>query len=93
MIEAPPFADLGAQSEGSQRVDPAQAPKPGDRVRARGADGELRELGLDLVAAGDQHVVGVQVVRQRRPRALIGEPHRVSHERCRRVHASPWPSQ
>ena len=37
MIEALPFADLGAQPERGERVDPAQAPKPGDRMRARGA--------------------------------------------------------
>ena len=76
MIETLPLADLGAQPHRGQRVDPAQAPEPGDRVRARRADRELRELGLDLVAAGDQHVVGVQIVSQRRPRRVIGEPHR-----------------
>jgi hypothetical protein len=27
---------------------------------------ELREVGLDLIAPGDQHVVGVQVVSRRR---------------------------
>ena len=41
MIEALPFADLGAQPERGQRVDPAQASEPGDRVRARGAEREL----------------------------------------------------
>ena len=76
MIEAPPLADLRAQPERGQRVDPAQASQPRDRVRARRAERELREVGLDLVAAGDQHVVGVQVVGQRRPRGMIGEPDR-----------------
>jgi len=36
MIEAFPFADLRAQSQGGQRVNPAQAPQPGDRPSARG---------------------------------------------------------
>ena len=67
MIEAAPLADLGTEPERGQRVDPAQAPQPRDRVRARDAERELCELGLDLIAAGDQHVVSVQVVRQRRP--------------------------
>ena len=67
MIETLPFADLGAQTQRRQRVDPAQAAQPRDRVRARSGEGELRELGFDLVAARDQHVVRVQVVSQRRP--------------------------
>ena len=37
MIEALPLADLRAQPERGERVDPAQAPQPGDRVRARRA--------------------------------------------------------
>ena len=76
MIEASPLADLRAQPERGERVDPAQAPQPGDRVRARRAERELGEVGLDLVAAGDQHIVGVQVVGQRRLGGMIGEPDR-----------------
>jgi hypothetical protein len=45
-------------------------------VRARRADRELREVGLDLIAPSDQHVMGVQIVSQRRPRSVISEPHR-----------------
>ena len=37
---------------------------------------ELGEVGLDLIAAGDQDVVGVQVVGQCRLRGMIGEPDR-----------------
>jgi hypothetical protein len=48
MIETPPLADLGAQSQRRERVDPAQAPQPGDRVRAWGGERELREFGFDL---------------------------------------------
>ncbi len=66
MIEALPLADLGAQPECGERVDPAQTPKPGDCVRARDAGRELCKVGFDLVAACDQDVVGVQIVGQRR---------------------------
>ena len=62
MIEPLQLADLGAQPERGERVDPAQTPQPRDRVRARDGDRELCEVGLDLVAAGDQHVVRVQIV-------------------------------
>ena len=51
MIEALPLADLGAQPERGQRVDPAQTPQPRDRGRARGGESELGELGLDLGTA------------------------------------------
>ena len=51
MIEALPLADLGAQAQCGQRVDPAQASEPCDRVRARDTERELRELGFDLVEA------------------------------------------
>ena len=67
MIKALPLADLGTEPERGQRVDPAQASQPRDRVRARGAERDLCEVGLDVVAAGNQHIVSVQVVSQRRP--------------------------
>ena len=54
MIEALPLADLGAQPERGERVDPAQAPQPRGRVRTRRAERELGEVGLDLVTACDQ---------------------------------------
>ena len=76
MIEASPLTDLRAQPKRRERVDPAQAPQPGDRVRARGADRELGEIGLHLLTAGDQHVMGVQVVGQCRLGGMIGEPNR-----------------
>ncbi|MGO9903321.1 MAG: hypothetical protein ACLP0J_27375 [Solirubrobacteraceae bacterium] len=46
MIKATPLADLRAQPQRRERVDPAQAPQPRDRVRARRAQRELREVGL-----------------------------------------------
>jgi hypothetical protein len=52
MIEALPLADLSAQPGRGERVDPAQASEPRDCVRTRDAGRELREIGLDLVAAG-----------------------------------------
>jgi hypothetical protein len=33
-------------------------------VRARRADRELGEVGFDLIAAGDQHIMSVQIVSQ-----------------------------
>ena len=59
MIEASPLPDLSAEPERGQRVDPAQAAQPRDRVRARSACRERGQVGLDLIAAGDQDVVGV----------------------------------
>jgi transposase len=59
-----------------ERVDPAQASEPCDRVRARGGDRDRCQVGLDLIASCDQHIVGMQVVGQRRPRGVIGEPDR-----------------
>ena len=35
VIEPFPLADLGARPQRGQRVDPAQAPQPSDRVRAQ----------------------------------------------------------
>ena len=57
MTESLPLADLGAQPQGGQCVDPVQTTQPRHGVRARSAQRELRELCLDLIAAGDQHVV------------------------------------
>jgi len=71
MIESLPLADLGAQPERGERVDPAQAAQPGDGVRARRARRQLGEVGLDLVTARDQHVVGVQLASHGRPRGVV----------------------
>jgi hypothetical protein len=60
MINALPFADLATEPERGERVGLEQAPQPRDRRRAPGAQRQLRELGLDLVPAGDQHIVSVQ---------------------------------
>jgi len=76
MIEALPLADLGAQPERGESVDPTQASEPRDRVPARDGERELRQVGLHLVAAGDQHIVGVQIVAQCGPRGVVGEPDR-----------------
>lgn len=73
VIEAVPFADLGAQADRGQRGDLAQASQPRDRRAARRARGELFELCLELVAAGDEHVVRVQVVSERQPGRMIAE--------------------
>ncbi len=94
MIEALPFADLGTEPERCERVDPAQAPQPGDGVRAWDAGRELREVGFDLVTACDQHVLGradksASVARE----ARSANRTEVSHERCLRDHVSPGPSQ
>jgi hypothetical protein len=35
-LEPAEVADLGRQADRGQRVDPAQAPQPGDRLRVRG---------------------------------------------------------
>src|SRR4029079_6876525 len=56
--EAREVADLGAQPDRRQRVDPAQAAQPGDRRGPRRLVGYLGELVLDAVAAGEQDVVG-----------------------------------
>jgi hypothetical protein len=44
VLEAIERADLGAQPERGERVDPAQAPQPRDRLGPRRCGGELLEL-------------------------------------------------
>ena len=73
MVEPLEGADLGAQAERGQRVDPAQAPQPGDRHGPGRVGRELLELGLDPLTARQQHVVGVQVVGDRQLRGTVGE--------------------
>jgi hypothetical protein len=73
MVKAIALADLGAQPERGERVDPAQASQPGDRDRERRLGRERGELALDPVAAGDQHVVGVQIIGDRQLGGAIGE--------------------
>jgi hypothetical protein len=67
VLEARELADLGARPERRARVDPARAPRPGDRLGPRRAGGELFELGFDPIAAGQQHVASVRVVGDRQP--------------------------
>jgi hypothetical protein len=67
MIKALERADLGADPHRRQGADPAQAPQPGDRLGEDRLASELLELGLDPVAAGQRHVVGVHVVGRRQP--------------------------
>lgn len=51
VIEALELADLGADPQGRQRADPAQASQPGDRLGEDRLTGELLELCLDAVAS------------------------------------------
>ncbi len=71
MIESFPLAGLGTQPERCEGVDPAQAPQPGDGVRARDTERELGQVVFDLVAASDQNIVGMEIVGQRRPRGQV----------------------
>jgi hypothetical protein len=68
-----PVADLGAQPERGQGVDPAQATQPRDRLTPHAARGELLELAHDVLAPRQQYVVGVQVIGVGDPRRLIAE--------------------
>ena len=92
VVEAVKLADLGAQPERGERVDPAQAPQPADCAGERRVGRERRELLLDPVAAGDQYVVGVQVVGDRQLRGAVGEPQAREPFRCLSDHGSPGPS-
>jgi hypothetical protein len=67
VIEALEVTDLGADPQGREGVYPAQATQPGERLGEDRLAGELLELRLDPVAAGQQHVVGVHVIGQRQP--------------------------
>jgi hypothetical protein len=67
MIEALELADLGTDPQGGEGADPAQAAQPRDRLGEERLAGELLELGLDPLASGQQHVVGMHVVGDRQP--------------------------
>jgi hypothetical protein len=72
-IEALEVADLGAQPDRRERVDPAQAAQPRDRLRPRRAGHELGDRGLQAVATDDQRVDRAEVVQQRDLRAARAE--------------------
>jgi hypothetical protein len=73
MLEALEPLDLGAQPDGAERVDPAQAPEPGDRLSPRRERRQLGDRGLELIATDDQRVDRAEVVKQRRLRAGLGQ--------------------
>ena len=71
--EALEVADLGADAERRQRVEAVQAAQPRDDRRPGRVGGELGDGTIERVAAGEQDVVGVQVVGEETVRPSVCE--------------------
>lgn len=71
--ESLPVADLGAQPDRGERVDPAQAAQPADGLRPRRPGHEFADRALQAVAAHDQRVDPAEIVKQREMRSPVAE--------------------
>jgi hypothetical protein len=66
-------ADLSAQPDRRQRVDPAQAQQPPDGVRPRRTGYQLADRALQRVTADEQSVDRAEIVEHRELRGTVGE--------------------
>jgi hypothetical protein len=65
------LGDLGAEPDRRERVDPAQAAQPGDRLLPRRAGDQLGDDLLERVAADHDRVDRAEVLKQRHLRAAL----------------------